>query len=331
MEWSEDIFTHQHMIWPGHGRYLVACDDAFRQLRRKSEIINFTSEVPTVVAVVRDEARRLPIFLHHYRGLGVRVFHIVSNSSTDESDRILQNEPGITLWRTEDSYRDAALGQLWIGAIVRRYGIGKWIVNVDVDELLVFPGMDKFGLKHLQAWLERKGDTRLVAHLIDLYGAHRWYDSASLAGTGLFIDKNYNVDQTIYGPMLNGGPRQRMLADLGETKGPSLRKVPLARWNSDTAYANVHIPYPFQDSPTAVFSALLHLKFLDDFETRVEQAILQGEHWSDCREYKLYKKWIATEDGRPLFDPRVSIPFEGVRTLLELGLISSPPIGHVRL
>jgi hypothetical protein len=61
--WCEDVFTQRDMVWPGHGAYLAACDGAFQQLRRKSEIIEFTAEVPTVVAVVRDEARRLSICL----------------------------------------------------------------------------------------------------------------------------------------------------------------------------------------------------------------------------------------------------------------------------
>jgi|SRR5208282_2643126 len=244
MEWCEDIFTQQDMVCPRHADYLATCDHAFQQLQLKNEIVEFTAEVPTVVAVVRDEARRLPIFLDYYRALGVRAFHVVSNRSTDETESILLKDPGVTLWRTEDSYRDAALGQLWIAAIVRRYGIGKWVLNVDADELLVFPGMDEFGLKDLQAWLTRNSYTRLVAHLIDLYGPHRWHESTSPGGS-LFIDKNY-----------------------------------------------------------------------------VEQAIRQDEHWRECREYKLYKKWLASEGDKPLFDPRVSIPFEGVRTLVELGLIS---------
>ena len=246
---------------------------------------------------------RLPIFLAHYRKLGVQAFHIVSNCSTDETESILQKEPGITLWRTEHSYRSAAEGQLWIGSLVRRYGIGKWVLNLDVDELLIYPGMEEFGLGDLQACLARKGYTRMMAHLIDLYGRHRWYNSTALGKGEGFIDKDYHVNQTEFGPMLSGGPRKRMFVGLGEGHSPNLRKVPLARWNGDTAYANIHFPHPFQETPTVVFAALLHLKFLDDFEARVEQQIRHGEHWSDCREYKLYKEWLVTKHAELLYRP----------------------------
>src|SRR5438874_6245119 len=65
----------------------------------------------------------LPIFPHfidHYKRMGVKTLHIIDNGSTDDTAKICAAESCVTLWHTRRSYAEAAIGQLWVGAIARK-------------------------------------------------------------------------------------------------------------------------------------------------------------------------------------------------------------------
>jgi hypothetical protein len=130
LEWGADVIKDGN-TWVRHGEYQERCDEAFDKLQRVNAFRSFDSKNPTVVCVEKNEARILPAFFNHYRSLGVSVFHIIDNNSDDNSLDIALQNPDVTVWRVDESYRDAAYGQLWVAALVRRFGLGHWVLNVE--------------------------------------------------------------------------------------------------------------------------------------------------------------------------------------------------------
>lgn len=335
MKWHVDALAFGDR-WPNHTSYLRACDNAYKQLTCVSGSGEFTSDVPTVVCVARNEERRLPAFIAHYKKLGVQKLHIVDNASSDRTAEIALSFTNVTLWRTQDSYARSAFGQLWAGALVRRHGLNNWVLNLDADEFLVYGGMDTVSLGDVQAYLSATGAERLFTPLIDIYPDEVDADiSVAFDDTSkCFFDGNidddqfsYRFEQTRFGPRLSGGPRSRMMSAIGKTEFPWLSKFAMAKWDSATAYANVHFPYPFDRNPGEAFAALLHLKLLGDFPERVASAIQDGEHFNAAAEYKSYQKWLRSDSIAALYSADHSRRYEGPQSLLDAGLIEFPPWG----
>jgi hypothetical protein len=305
--------------------------------------VEFPSDGVTLVCVARNEADRLPSFLAHYRRLGVGHIHIIDNSLNDHTRDIASAWPRTTVWSTSASFAAAAGGQLWRAAIVRRHGQGNWVLNVDVDEHLVYDGMDRRDINSLCAWLQSQQQTRLFAPLIDMYpGLATVEQNSSLlarlqrvlldrlaSGSMLkrcpYFDRrelsgvdNYHFQETSVGIHVRGGVRSRVLAQPSEDVF-CLSKVPLALWDEETAYCSVHFPFPFSCNPHQNHGALLHFKFNGDFRRKVSQAIQENQYWKDSYEYRLYDRWLYT--GKPLFDEQYSVQYRGPDSLISQGLL----------
>jgi len=329
--------------WQSHHLYQAACDSAYGQLTLMRGPAEFPSDGVTGVCVARNEADRLPGFLAHYRKLGVGHIHVIDNSSNDHTRDIASSWPRTTVWTTSASYAAAAFGQLWIAAIVRRHGLGKWVLNVDVDEHLVYDGMDRRDIRSLCAWLRSRQQTRLFAPLIDMYpGLATLEEKGSLLARlqKVLLDKlasrsmlkrcpyfdrrefygsaNYHFQETSKGIHVSGGVRSRVIPELSKDVF-CLSKVPLALWDEETAYCNVHFPFPFSCNPHQNHGALLHFKFAGDFRRKVSQAIQENQHWKDCYEYRLYEHWLGNEE--PLFDEQYSVRYLGPDSLISQGLL----------
>jgi glycosyltransferase involved in cell wall biosynthesis/MoaA/NifB/PqqE/SkfB family radical SAM enzyme len=320
--------------WKSHREYQAACDSAYAQLTLVRGPAEFPPDGVTVICVARNEAGRMPSFLAHYQKLGVRHIHIIDNASTDETRDIVASSPHTTLWTTNASFAEAAFGHMWIGSIVRRHGLGNWVLSVDADEHLVYDGMDRHDLKSLCAWLQSQQQTRLFAPLVDMYpglstikGNGSFHPLGKAADEGMlehcpYFDGagpgRYHFQETSKGIYVRGGVRARAIA------GPSdnvfcLTKVPLALWDEDTDYCDLHFPFPYVCNPRQNHGALLHFKFTDGFRRKVSEAIQENQHWNDAYEYRLYDRWLGT--GKPLFDEQHSVRYQGPHSLISQGLL----------
>jgi hypothetical protein len=120
-------------------------------------------------AKLRNESLRLPAFLRHYRGLGVRRFFLVDNDSTDGSTELLRAQRDVRLFSTSGSFREARGGTDWLNALLGKFGVGCWCVTVDIDELLFYPGIESAGLPALTHYLDERGYQAMYTLLLDLY------------------------------------------------------------------------------------------------------------------------------------------------------------------
>lgn len=119
--------------------------------------------------VQRNESARLPHLLDWYRERGVRRFFVVDNASTDHSRDLLLAQPDVEPFLAAGSYAAARMGLDWASVLMDRYADQRWCVNVDADELMVWPGEQAGGLPALAARLDAEGARAIRATMLDMY------------------------------------------------------------------------------------------------------------------------------------------------------------------
>jgi hypothetical protein len=284
-------------------------------------------------ASMRNEARRLPYFLQHYRQLGVRHFLIVLNDSTDESAEILRAQPDVSVWSTQRSYREARFGMDWMNWLLMRYGRRHWCLTVDADELLVYPGCDNRALPALTGWLEARGATSMAAMMLDMYpegplsSAHSAPGDDPTKALPLFDTQGYSWEyQPRFGNIsIRGGPRKRVFFAKHPERAPHLHKVPLIKWDWRYAYvSSTHVALPrhlnggFDLRSGLPSGVLLHSKFLDGALKRAREEKARGEHFTHRDRYNAYYDRISDD---PDLSCEHSARYRGPESLIAHGLM----------
>ncbi len=321
--------------------------------RWDDNVIPDTGEI-RLFGKIRNERTRLPFFLSYYRSLGVGRFFIVDNGSRDGSAEFLCGEPDCHVFRTEESMAVSRAGMSWLEPLLATYGLGRWCIVVDADELLVHPQAEAVPLPKFCANLERAGANALPCIMLDMYPAGD-IDHADYQAGQSFIEACPFLDRTGYrwfangaeGPTIYGGPRVRMfypeLVDrslvarlrrriayhLGKVfpqltprRGPLLNKVPLVRWNAGMSFGSAaHYLHGARLAPGN--GALLHFKFIADFRNRVNEEIVRRAYFRGGEEYARYYARFGA--GAAIdFSCDASVRYSGASQLAELGLVRAP-------
>ena len=288
--------------------------------------------------VVRNEADRLPHFLAYYRALGVDHFLIVDNGGTDETPDLLSQQPDISLWRTDHSYRLSRFGVDWLTVLQIRYGGGHWCLTVDADELLVYPNCESSDLKALTSELSRRGQDALGVIMLDMFPkgpiSDVTYSDADdpIQTLPWFEATGYRTQthETYENEWIQGGVRDRFFFAAEPSRAPTLNKFPLVKWNKRYAYVNsTHQVLPirlhrFFDLNNAghISGALLHTKFLPSIIEKSKEELVRKQHFQNSALYEDYHQILAT--GPDLWSENAQ-KYTDSHQLVELGLISK---GH---
>lgn len=313
---------------------------SFRSRHQLRVLANRTGEIraDSIVAVVtlRNEMTRLPWFLEYYRRIGIGHFLIVDNGSDDGSVAFLTGQPDVSLWQTQNSYRNARFGLDWMTWLQMRYAHRKWCLMVDADELLVFAHHENRTLRDLATWLERLGRTAFGAHMLDLYPKGQVGTQTYTPGTDpletlqWFDASEYRASrqQTLGNLWVQGGVRERAFFTEDPRKSPTLNKIPFVKWDRKFAYVNsCHSALPKRlnfeyDGPggTAPSGVLLHTKFLPEIVSKSAIEKRRGQHFHSPSEFGLYYDHLAASPD--LWTPQ-SVKYRNWRQLEQLGLMSS--------
>ncbi|WP_306152675.1 glycosyltransferase family 2 protein [Roseovarius sp. MMSF_3281] len=120
-----------------------------------------------VVALVRDGAYYLDEFLRYYRALGAAGFVFCDNGSSDGTLERLAGEADCVVlqstlpWReVENRFRNHA---------AKVHCAGRWCLYADMDEQFTFEGAERIGLPGLVRYMERLGQTALVAQMLEMF------------------------------------------------------------------------------------------------------------------------------------------------------------------
>jgi hypothetical protein len=312
---------------------------------------------------IRDEAARLPHFLSYYRRLGVQRFILIDNGSDDASVDYLCGEADCHVFVTHQRMAEARAGMDWIQPLLDRYGMDHWCVVVDADELLVYDQAETVTLPAFCAMLEAEGTEALPAMMLDMYPrgtaiAADYEPGCPFLEACPFLDRSgYRVTALSGGGYRAvGGPRLRVFyPDMTDWRltarlsralryrlarfpvlrdvplvqrmkppyPPLLNKVPLVRWRQGLAFASAGHSLAGARFSSAS-AALLHFKFLGDFERRAKLAIANGAYENDGADYKRYISGLGQEGGVD-FTCELTERYENSEQLLRLGLIRGIP------
>lgn len=309
------------VIGDGRGRFLGALQSYKLRIQRKrwriralrkrhelSSVINRTKQInPSdilVFSTFRNEAVRLPYFLKYYRDLGVNHFIMVDNESDDGGADYLREQPDVSLWSAQGSYKSARFGVDWLNWLQRKYAHGHWTLVVDPDELLVYPFCDTRPLRALTDWLDASSIKSFGAMLVDMYpkgpvdnvpyragdnplDIAQWFDSGNYV-----INRNRSFGNL----WIQGGPRARVFFADEPARAPALNKIPLVKWDRNYAYvSSTHMLLPRglnlvydEWGGEKASGALLHTKFLSTFTDKAREELKRGEHYANSVEYKAY-------------------------------------------
>jgi hypothetical protein len=304
-----------------HERAVHGPDEPFEHLDGRSlepgpgEILLFT--------VVRNQAWRLPWFVRWYRDLGVDRFYFVDNGSDDGGTDYLLQQPDVHVLRTEGSYAKAESGMRWVNQLVERFGADHWCLYVDADEMLVFPGMEEVGLRHLLDAMNDRGEEAVCAFMLDMHGPTVLYRPDCRPGEDLlqlypWFENAYSLAGAVRCPyrQMSGGMQRFFRSSWNLTKTPVIRGGRSIRFLSSS-----HEVTPAAVS--TVTGVLLHFKVAGELSQWDQRGI--GDRMPLCtRRHLQYARELAALDADVSLIGPATVRYETSRQLIELGLIACP-------
>lgn len=285
--------------------------------------------------VVRNESLRLPYFLEYYREKGVDKFFIINNDSTDDTESYLLSQPDVYLWRSSLSFNRANFGSAWFEVLLRKYGIDRWCLTVDADELLYYPNCETKSIRQLCQELDRKHKKALHGVLLDMYSDQPIQDTHYIKGQNFielcpYFDKEFyhtKYEQaSLYGnqTVYFGGVRQRVFGKEGDYY---LSKVPLIKYSTGMVLSGGQ---HFTNCPHAEIAlesgCLLHFKYFSSFLDYVEGEVKRKEHYGGGIQYTEYAKGFKENNALILYDVNCSVNLQNSQQLVQLGIMQTEDI-----
>ncbi len=258
-------------------------------------------------------------FLSYYRKLGVQHFFFCDNGSTDGTFEYLLTQPDVSTFRNTGSFAASGCGVFWANHLMRRFGVGHWCLHLDMDEALVFPGMDEGrSLRDFVTYLDSRGFAATGGCMIDIY-PDALADDPEENGfeASRYIDTDYVWMRCELPPyhFVKGGVRARMTG-----RSLLMTKSPLVKMAPDLAYVannHQHTHLPVAD----VTVALMHYKFIGAIRDRVAEAVDRQEHFQGARFYRILKSSLEKRNVDSNLTSHASVTYSGSRHLQSVGLI----------
>lgn len=288
-----------------------------------------------LITTLRNEAFRLPYFLQYYRDLGVEHFIIVDNESDDTVHDLVRGMDDVSIWIAKGSYKKSRYGVVWMNHLLSKYCGGKWIMNADPDEFLVYRDQDKTNLPGLAKSLEEQGVRGLATVTVDMYSERSIEENVYTSGQDPlevcpYFDA-YGYRETVETPLsvkhVRGGPRARVFFGRAEVSS-MLQKTVFVKWKRHYAFTRgsaCEVWPPnladtrYADQP-GMPGALLHFKFVAQF---VEKVVEEQQRKQHTDEYNTYSSRLdARERNSFMFEG--SRRYEGWRSLADAGILTEP-------
>jgi hypothetical protein len=285
-----------------------------------------------VLAVIRNEALRLPYFLAYYRARGFDRFIFVDNGSTDGARDLVRDAPDCFLFETDESYAASGYGLSWTNLLLDAFCGDHWVLVADADEILVWPGSETKSVAELTRGFDRVQAEALFTVLLDMYSDRPFGEIGYRPGDDLpaaapFFDRGpYRMIASPRFPFRQayGGVRDRLFRSIEDVPfhPPTVSKIPLVRWREGQRFilSTHELATPLKLAPMR--GALLHFKMLDDLYEKCRIEVARGEHYEGAREYRALGAAIQKAARRSFYDPAISARFTSTKDLLALGVLS---------
>ncbi|MFV1440343.1 MULTISPECIES: glycosyltransferase family 2 protein [unclassified Phaeobacter] len=302
-------------------------------------------EAVTVVALVRDGAYYLDVFLAHYRALGAAHFVFCDTGSSDDTLARLAAEPDVTVLQSRLPW--GRFENIFRGYAARKFCAGRWCLFADMDEILEFEGQAQLGLTGLVRYLDRHGYSAMMAQMLEMFpkaplqsvAQHAYpevqqsfchYDISAVralpyhdpaTGLGFFLSQNQLPDAPAPAPRMQfGGIRGAIFGE-----NCCLSKHPLVFVGADVGPAvHPHLSTGVQVADT--MAVLKHYKFANDPMARDQASLSRAaiSHGEDA----LRVAGFATTPDLSLWSEkaqRYDGPETGPQQLREAGFLQVSP------
>ena len=326
--WERAQLLPSLTLWPTDSPPRGPSANAARALRLLSTIETFKKfgqpEV-VVVCVVRNEIVMLPHFLQHYRRLGIDRFIFIDNLSDDGTTKLLLAQPDAIVYSAEADYRVARYGVTWQLTAMAHHAMGKWVIAVDADELLVIPQLEDGRIRMWLQELDRSGYTAVQTPMVDMlpqgplsaadFTQHTPFEVAPFIdqppvqpwhlGSGQFSNQTSYVS----------GLRHR-LAPNSPPNAFTSQKIPLFRYQPWIHLAD-GLHYASNVSMGRPSAWLAHFKYHSRFALKVQEEVVRQQHFAQAAEYRIYAQMIS-ETGGVFHSSEISRHFESASPLEDL-------------
>jgi glycosyltransferase involved in cell wall biosynthesis len=269
-----------------------------------------------LVACMRNEMFMLPVFLDHYRRLGVDSFLIADNGSDDGTLEYLAGQPDVALFSVDTDYNRSHYGVAWQQALMAAFRVGKWSLVADADELLVWQNPQEQSLPDLLRGEDFAQAEAARIFMLDMYPQGP-LEKASFASGDPFAEAGF-ADRV---PFLTRTPTWGPYTDrpcwtsalrhrLIPGSRPNLfvaQKLALLRYHPGMRLsAGLHFVGDARLSQRELIFA--HFKYNADFRRKASAEVARGQHWGDAAEYRKYL--ALTSEGRSrVWEEGVSVPW----------------------
>ena len=253
-------------------------------IRKTSSIFD---EGIILVCFYNDFENFAKYWMNHYINLGVKNFVMIDNNSRDKSTSIINTYKdmiNLDLWTINEPYNCYKMCG-WRQQIMEHYGTSKTYLLVDSDELFVYKN---FKVTKISEYMKSNKTITSKSLMIDLYSKNGIEDE-NLENYKYADFNTYKTTNKSFGIRYYGGFRNRIFGIK-----PSLQKISLLYYSGNEILINDHFCYPWAiNKKSKNNSFLLHYKFLKGDIDKYKKFAMDGRHWNNSREYKVYVDGIC--------------------------------------
>jgi hypothetical protein len=282
-------------------------------------------------AGVRNEILRLPLWLDHYRRLGVDRFFVADNDSGDGTRDALLGEPDVHVFHTAESFHESDSGRRWIAELMSQYGVGRWCVVSDADELLAPPYWEDTDLRYVANFLDSEGSEAFPCCLLDMYSSLPIRETVLSPGSDPFelcpyFDPDFETrdgsfpheNQKHVIPTVSGSTRTKVFGIKAY-----LSKIGMLKYSPGMVLTSgQHAILGARE--TQVRGVMFHFKFFSDFIEKTTGELDRNERQTHAHEWVAYEKTLRENPDLSLFDDR-SVRIKDSRQLLDFGVMNTTP------
>ncbi|MBA3473383.1 MAG: glycosyltransferase family 2 protein [Rubrobacter sp.] len=274
-------------------------ESAIRHVHGPEEVMYGLDEL-VVVCLVRDGRPYLKSFVEHYFSLGVKHVVFLDNGSSDGTISAVRSYENVTVLQTELPFKEYKIPLRQY--LVTRFGRGRWILYVDIDELFDYPYSGVVGLSSLLGYLTEKSYTAVVGQMLDMFPEESVLDAAAGQDEPLkefhkFYDIS-NITTENYHPA--GSASNTVASDEIEVYRDGINRTLFGHNNLLTKHPLIFIDdeiSPMENSSVHwvggarvadITCVLFHYKFIGSFHERAVRAVEEESYASNSRKYKRY-------------------------------------------
>ncbi|MBU4481877.1 glycosyltransferase family 2 protein, partial [Candidatus Parcubacteria bacterium] len=195
------------------------------------------------------------------------------------------------------------------------YGINRWCLILDADELLFYPHCDLIKLQDLCGFFDAEKSVAMHSILLDMYSnipidqvEYKSNQNPLKIVSWFDPDTHYKMKSRYY-----GGMRERVFGVV-----PCITKYPLFYFDKNFRVSRGM--HEISEKPTqSIRGVLLHFKYMQDFHKRATEGARNGQYWNNSFEYKAYAKILKKNKHLNLWHQK-SVKFLDNKQLIKLGI-----------